>query len=129
MNRGVHEYFTFLSWSGGKHVLAAVVVAVSVCAWVAAQVDPTELTVSPRTAVISEASSPSVLRTDVDLVLVNVVLDRAGRRVTGLQKSDFSVVDNNTPRAVRKRKAGPSSRRSVSWFANTQRFQLRPTWR
>jgi Ca-activated chloride channel family protein len=67
-----------------------------------AQADLHEVHVLPRTVSASQSFARHVLRTNVDLVLVNVsVLDHAGRAVTGLEPANFEVLDGKNPQAVK----------------------------
>jgi Ca-activated chloride channel homolog len=67
-----------------------------------AQVDLNQASISPPTHLLETSSSDSLVRANVDLVLLNVtVLDHLDRAVAGLQQSDFTVQDNDKPRTVR----------------------------
>src|ERR1039457_6054201 len=82
--------------------LFAVVVALAPSGYVAAQVGVNEVHVLPRAMPGPFAPTQHVLRTNVDLVLVNVtVLDHAGRTVTGLEPTNFAVLDDKDPQVVR----------------------------
>lgn len=82
--------------------LFAVVVALATSGYVAAQVGVNEVHVLPRAMPAPFAPTQHVLRTNVDLVLVNVtVLDHAGRTVTGLEPTNFAVLDDKDPQVVR----------------------------
>jgi Ca-activated chloride channel homolog len=80
----------------------AVLVTLAVASFVTAQVGMNEVHVLPGAISRSSAGTQQVLRANVDLVLVNVtVLDHAGRAVTGLQPTNFAVLDNKNPQTVR----------------------------
>jgi Ca-activated chloride channel family protein len=81
----------------------SVIVALSTSCHVAAQLDTNEAHVLPRVLPTPPRDRPQhVLRTNVDLVLVNVaVLDHAGRAVSGLGPANFSVLDDNYPQVVK----------------------------
>jgi Ca-activated chloride channel family protein len=82
--------------------LFAVVVALATSGYVAAQVGIGDVHVVPRATPAPFAPTQHVLRTNVDLVLVNVtVLDHAGRAVTGLEPTNFAVLDDKNPQIVR----------------------------
>jgi Ca-activated chloride channel homolog len=67
-----------------------------------AQIDLGQANISPPPHLLATGSSDGLIRTNVDLVLLDVtVLDRFDRTVAGLQQSDFSVQDNGKPRPVR----------------------------
>jgi Ca-activated chloride channel homolog len=56
----------------------------------------------PFRASTSEISTRQVIKSNVNLVLVDVtVLDRWDRAVTGLETSDFTVLEDNTRQAIR----------------------------
>jgi Ca-activated chloride channel homolog len=94
--------FTFLRSVGVIRVLGAAVLTIAACSFASAQVDLNEVTVLPRTTSVSAVSPGPVLRSNVDLVLVNVtVLDSADQAVGGLQQSDFAVLDDNHRQTVR----------------------------
>lgn len=78
----------------------AVVVTLAASGYVAAQAGISEVHVLPRA--MPAPPTQHVLRTNVDLVLVNVtVLDHAGRAVTGLNPTNFAVLDDKNPQVVR----------------------------
>lgn len=80
----------------------AVIVALTTASDVAAQVDANPVHVLPRTVSTPPGPTQQVLRSNVDLVLVNVtVLDRANRAITGLGPTDFQVLDDKSPQVVR----------------------------
>ena len=86
-----------------RYFLAGMVTLLTV-GHVAAQADINinEVHVLPRTVSASQSFPRHLLRTNVDLVLVNVtVLDHAGRAVTGLEPENFTVLDNKNPQAVK----------------------------
>ena len=93
--------FTFLRCVEPKRILGSAVLTITACLWASAQSDLDEVRILPRTTSVSAVSSATVVRSNVDLVLLNVtVLDRADRAVTGLQQTDFAVFDDNKPQAV-----------------------------
>jgi Ca-activated chloride channel homolog len=84
--------------------LFAVIAALATSCHVAAQLDLdiNEVHVLPRSVSPPSALPQHVLRTNVDLVLVNVtVLDHSGRAVTGLEPTNFAVLDDKNPQVVR----------------------------
>jgi len=82
--------------------LFAMAVTLAASSYGAAQVGISEVHVLPRAMTATPTSTQHVLRTNVDLVLVNVtVLDQAGRAVTGLEPTNFAVVDDKNPQVVR----------------------------
>ena len=82
--------------------LLAVVVTLAASTYGAAQVGINEVHVLPRAMDGSTAPRQPILRANVDLVLVNVtVLDHANRAVTGLEATNFSVLDDKNPQMVR----------------------------
>lgn len=83
--------------------LSALVVMLAVSSFVAAQAGiNNEAHVLPHATSGSSAPRQQILRANVDLVLVNVtVLDLAGRAVTGLEPTNFVVLDNKDPQVVR----------------------------
>ncbi len=82
--------------------LLAVALTLIAAGHVAAQADINDVHVLPRPVSASLAPSQHVVRTNVDLVLVNVtVLDRAGRAVAGLEPTNFAVLDDKGPQVVR----------------------------
>jgi Ca-activated chloride channel family protein len=82
--------------------LLAVVVTLATSTYGAAQLGMNEVHVLPRAMPGSTAATQQVLRANVDLVLVNVtVLDHAGRAVTGLEPTNFAVLDDKNPQIVR----------------------------
>src|ERR1700746_1075804 len=67
-----------------------------------AQIDLNQANMSTPTHLLETSSSDSIVRANVELVLLNVtVLDRLDRTVTGLQQSDFIVQDNDKARTIR----------------------------
>ncbi len=81
-----------------------VFVAVSLVAssYVAAQVDTDDVHVLPHEISGSPAPGQHILRANVDLVLVNVtVVDLAGRVVTGLESTNFAVLDDKNLQVIR----------------------------
>jgi Ca-activated chloride channel family protein len=81
--------------------LFAVIAALATSFHVAAQVDINEVHILPRTPSTAPAHPRHVVRTNVDLILVNVtVLDHAGRSVTGLEPTSFAVLDDKNPQVV-----------------------------
>jgi len=84
------------------HCLYLVALVIAPCLCACAQVDTEQVNVIPPPSLLPASSSASLIRSNVDLVLVNVtVLDRLDRAVTGLQQADFMVQDNNRARAVK----------------------------
>jgi hypothetical protein len=80
----------------------AVVVTLAASGYVAAQAGINEVHVLPRAMPAPPTPTQHVLRTNVDLVLVNVtVLDHAGRAVTELDPTNFAVLDDKNPQVVR----------------------------
>jgi Ca-activated chloride channel family protein len=70
--------------------------------YLAAQVGINEVHVLPRAMPGSPASAHQIFRANVDLVLVNVtVLDYAGRAVTGLEPTNFAVLDDKNPQVIK----------------------------
>ena len=85
-----------------RHCFFAMIVALATSCHGAAQLDMNEVHVLPRTMSAPPPALQHVLRTNVDLVLVNVtVLDQAGRAVTGLEPTNFAVLDDKKPQVVR----------------------------
>jgi Ca-activated chloride channel homolog len=81
--------------------LFAVVVALAASSYLAAQVSINDVYVLPR-AMPDPGHTQQVLRANVDLVLVDVtVLDQTGRAVTGLEPTNFVVLDDKIPQIVR----------------------------
>jgi Ca-activated chloride channel homolog len=82
--------------------LFSVVVTLAASGYVAAQAEINQAHVLPRAMNAPSVPKQHVLRTNVDLVLVNVtVLDHAGRAVAGLAPTDFAVWDDKNPQVVR----------------------------
>lgn len=82
--------------------LGAAVLGLLGCLAASAQVDLDQVSIFPRTTSALHPLSPGMLRTQVDLVTVNVtVVDRQNRTVTGLDSAAFTVLDNNHPQAIR----------------------------
>ncbi len=68
----------------------------------AAQADINQVHVLLRTPATPPGPTRDVLRSNVDLVMLNVtVLDRANRAVTGLGLANFTVLDGKKPQVVR----------------------------
>ncbi|HVO80766.1 MAG TPA: VWA domain-containing protein [Terriglobales bacterium] len=87
-------------WRFAAALSTALILAASGLA--AAQLDVNEVHILPRTVPVPPASTAQVIRSNVDLVLVNVtVLDRADRTVAGLDRKNFTVLDDNRPQIVR----------------------------
>jgi Ca-activated chloride channel homolog len=81
--------------------LCVVIVTLATAGDLTAQADINEVHVLPRTQARPPGPTQQVLRSDVDLVLVNVtVLDRANRAVTGLGPTNFAVLDDKNPQVV-----------------------------
>lgn len=94
--------FPFLHCVHVKGILGAAILTITACLWASAQVEREQVNIVPRTTSLAAVSSASVVLSNVDLVLLNVtVLDRANRAVTGLQRADFAVLDDNKPQSVR----------------------------
>lgn len=84
------------------HYFFAMIVAFATASDVAAQADIDQVHVLPRTLSAPSGPTQHVLRSNVDLVLVDVtVLDRASRAVTGLGPTNFQVLDDKSPQVVR----------------------------
>jgi len=84
--------------------MLAGVVSVAASRYGAAQVDVNinEAHILPRATTGFSAPTHEILRANVDLVQVSVtVLDHAGRAVSGLQKTNFTVLDDKNPQVVR----------------------------
>ena len=85
-----------------QRFLFVVVVVLAASSYGAAQVGINDVHVLPRAMTASPAPREHVLRTNVDLVLVPVtVVDHAGRAVTGLEPTNFAVLDDKNPQVVR----------------------------
>jgi Ca-activated chloride channel homolog len=98
---GTADFHTGRSSSLLLRVLFALIVTLAISGDVSAQVD-NPVHVFPSTAPASLAPRQRVIRTDVNLVLVNVtVLDRAGRTVSGLEAANFAVLDERDPQVIR----------------------------
>jgi len=83
-------------------VLVAAVLLLAVASYGAAQVGTNDVHVLPHAMHASPAPTQQIIRANVDLVLVNVtVLDLAGRAVTGLEPTNFAVLDDKNPQVVR----------------------------
>lgn len=81
--------------------LCVVIVTIATAGDLAAQADINQVHVLPRTLATPPGPTQHVLRSNVDLVLVDVtVLDRANRAVTGLGPTNFAVLDNKNPQVV-----------------------------
>lgn len=82
--------------------LCIVIVTLATVGDLAAQADINQIHVLPRTLATPPGPTQHVLRSNVDLVLVDVtVLDRAYRAVTGLGPTNFVVLDDKNPQVVR----------------------------
>jgi Ca-activated chloride channel family protein len=82
--------------------LFVLLVALAASSYLPAQVGIDQVHILPRAMASSTTAALAILRANVDLVLVNVsVLDQAGRAVTGLAPSNFSVLDGKNPQTVR----------------------------
>jgi Ca-activated chloride channel homolog len=81
--------------------LCVVIVTLATAGDLAAQADINQVHVLPRTQATPPGPTQHVLRSNVDLVLVDVtVLDRANRAVTGLGPTNFAVLDDKNPQVV-----------------------------
>ena len=84
-----------------RYLLVAFV-ALAASSHVAAQMCINDAHILPREMPGSPAPGQPIFRANVDLVLVNVtVVDFAGRVVTGLGSTDFTVLDDKHPQVVR----------------------------
>ncbi len=82
--------------------LCVVIVTLATAGDWAAQADINQVHVLPRALATPPGPTQHVLRSNVDLALVNVtVLDRANRAVTGLGPTNFAVLDDKNPQVVR----------------------------
>lgn len=94
-----HQYLDTFYFRQPIYILTLVLLS---CFAASAQVDLEQANISPTTRLLETSSADSLVRSNVDLVLLNVtVLDRLDRAVVGLQQSDFIVQDNDKPRTVR----------------------------
>jgi len=83
-------------------LLVGVILLLAASIYVAAQVGTNDVHILPHAMRASPASTRQVLRANVDLVLVNVtVLDPAGRAVSGLEVTNFAVLDDKNPQVIR----------------------------
>jgi Ca-activated chloride channel family protein len=88
----------------GSRLCSLLVLLVTVLGsiYAAAQAGVNEIHVLPRAMSALPASENQTIRSNVDLVLVNVtVLDHSGRAVTGLEPENFAVLDDRNPQSVR----------------------------
>jgi Ca-activated chloride channel family protein len=82
--------------------LCIVIVTLATAGDLPAQADINQVHVLPYTLATLPGPTQHVLRSNVDLVLVNVtVLDRANRAVTGLGPTNFAVLDDKNAQVVR----------------------------
>jgi Ca-activated chloride channel family protein len=101
LRRGAELHTAFSSRLLRPFLLAGIV-ALAVSAHVTAQVDVSAVHVLARTSPGSFAPRQHVVRTEVDLILVDVtVLDREGRTVSGLEPANFAVLDERDPQVIR----------------------------
>jgi Ca-activated chloride channel homolog len=101
-SRRILSLFAGVRPSALPRYLFAVVVTFGASGYGAAQADMNEAHVLPRAMPAPRAAMQHILRTNVDLVLVPVtVLDHAGRAVTGLEPTNFAVLDDRRPQVVR----------------------------
>jgi Ca-activated chloride channel family protein len=72
------------------------------CSWATAQTGEDEVHIVPRAPSAAPASARHAIRANVDLVLVDVtVVDHNERAVTGLQATDFTLLDDGRPQFVK----------------------------
>lgn len=82
--------------------LFVAVLMLAASSFVNAQVGSSEVHILPRAMPGSSLSTQQVFRANADLVLVTVtVLDQANRAVTGLQPTNFAVLDDKIPQVAR----------------------------
>jgi len=97
-------YRIFTAGSFGALSRAALIAAFALVysSYGIAQWNSNEVHVLPRSKAVPPSSVTPTLRTNVDMVLVDVtVLDHAGRAVSGLASSDFTLMDDNRLQTVR----------------------------